>query len=53
MVAHHEPPADDGFNAAVDQLIFAAERRDWAEMDRCVKLLVPGYEPPDEWGSHA
>jgi len=28
-------------------LTAAAERRDWQEMDRCLKVLLPGYVPGD------
>ena len=41
MVAHHEPAVDEQARGWVDTLIMAAERRDWRELDRCLKTCFP------------
>ena len=43
MVAHHEPALDEEGRGWVGTLIEAAERRDWPELDRCLKVLLPDY----------
>ena len=43
MIAHHEPSIDEDGRFYIDMLIAAAERRDWAEIDRCIKILDPAY----------
>ena len=43
MMAHHAPQVDEHTRMHVDLLISSAERRDWLEMDRCLKVLLPGY----------
>ena len=43
MVAHQELSFDDEARTCVETLVTAAERRDWPEMDRCLKTLAPGY----------
>jgi FlaA1/EpsC-like NDP-sugar epimerase len=46
MVAHHEPADDDEeMNTHLELLIEAAERRDWAEMSRCLSVIAPAYRP--------
>jgi len=52
LVAHHEPTADGDFSACVEQLITAAERRDWQEIARCVETLIPGYDLGDGLDPH-
>ena len=48
MVAHHEPAVDEQARGWVDTLITAAERRDWREIDRCLKILLPDFGPTPE-----
>jgi FlaA1/EpsC-like NDP-sugar epimerase len=43
MMARNEAGLDEQARACVDELIEAAERRDWQEMDRCLTVLLPGY----------
>jgi FlaA1/EpsC-like NDP-sugar epimerase len=43
MMARREAEVDERANTHLDMLIAAAERRDWQEMDRCLKVLLPGY----------
>jgi FlaA1/EpsC-like NDP-sugar epimerase len=43
MVARHEPSMGEDADIYIDTLITAAERRDWEEIDRCIKVLAPGY----------
>ncbi len=62
MVVHHEPSLDAGFTTCIDELIEAAERRDWQGIHRHITSLVPSFEsnrlwtpaidePRVEWGS--
>ena len=43
MMALQQPPADEDAGASIDSLIAAAQRRDWQEMDRCMKILAPDF----------
>jgi FlaA1/EpsC-like NDP-sugar epimerase len=43
MMARRETEVDEHANTYLDMLTAAAERRDWQEMDRCLKVLLPGY----------
>jgi FlaA1/EpsC-like NDP-sugar epimerase len=45
MAAHHEAEVDEDVSTYLDTLIAAAERRDWHEMNRCLSILAPDYEP--------
>jgi FlaA1/EpsC-like NDP-sugar epimerase len=44
-VAHHEPSVDEWIRANIDQLMSAAERRDWTDLDRYLGILLPGFRP--------
>jgi FlaA1/EpsC-like NDP-sugar epimerase len=44
MMTRHEPLADDDVADSIDVLIAAAQRRDWQDMDRCLKILAPEFE---------
>src|SRR4029077_3263460 len=54
MMATHECAEDEDGRVMIEELIAAAERRDWWEMDRCLVSLVPDYSqvglaaPPTE-----
>jgi FlaA1/EpsC-like NDP-sugar epimerase len=50
LVARHEPSVDEDAHV-IDLLITAAERRDWEDIYRCIKTLVPGYVAGDPVGS--
>lgn len=50
LVARHEPSVDEDAHV-IDLLITAAERRDWEDIYRCTKTLVPGYVAGDPVGS--
>jgi FlaA1/EpsC-like NDP-sugar epimerase len=58
MMTTHECAEDEDGRALIDELIVAAERRDWWEMDRCLTTLVPDYTqvglvaPPTELRPH-
>jgi Predicted nucleoside-diphosphate sugar epimerases len=50
MVAHHEETIDLVFPASVDTLVCAAETRDWEELRRSLKTLMPDYDAADVAG---
>ena len=44
-VAHHEPSVDEWARTNIDQLMSAAERRDWTDLDHYLGILLPGFRP--------
>ncbi|HTG48186.1 MAG TPA: nucleoside-diphosphate sugar epimerase/dehydratase [Actinomycetota bacterium] len=43
MMATHECDEDEEGRAMIEELIGAAERRDWWKLDECLRLLVPDF----------
>jgi FlaA1/EpsC-like NDP-sugar epimerase len=50
IMAQQQPLADEDAGISIDSLIAAAQRRDWHEMDRCMKILAPDFAAGGSFG---